>query len=64
MQSKSKTIDFKGVSIYSGIATHLKNWRVTVMVEDIYFKTFSMNPKAKELSAYLKKHFPGSPIGY
>ncbi len=59
MQSKSKELDFKGVNIYSGIDTHLKNWRVTVMVEDTYFKTFSMNPKAKELSAYLKKHFPG-----
>ena len=59
MQSKSKEIDFKGVNIYSGIDTHLKNWRVTVMVEDTYYKTFSMNPKAKELSVYLKKHFPG-----
>lgn len=59
MRSKIKRLDFKGVNIYSGIDTHLKNWRVTVMVEDAYFKTFSMNPKAKELSAYLKKHFPG-----
>ena len=59
MQSKSRELDFKGVNIYSGIDTHLKNWRVTVMVEDTYFKTFSMNPKAQELSAYLKKHFPG-----
>jgi len=59
MQSKSKEIDFKGVNIYSGIDTHLKNWRVTVMVEDTCYKTFSMNPKAKELSVYLRKHFPG-----
>lgn len=56
---QSKKLDFKGVNIYSGIDTHLKNWRVTVMVEAAFFKTFSMNPKAKELSAYLKKHFPG-----
>ncbi|SHJ09313.1 hypothetical protein SAMN04487911_11114 [Arenibacter nanhaiticus] len=27
------------------------------MIEDAYYKTFSMNPKAKELSLYLKKNF-------
>jgi len=59
MQSKSKEIDFKGVNIYSGIDTHLKNWRVTIMIDDVYYKTFSMNPNAKELSSYLKRYFPG-----
>jgi transposase len=59
MQSKGKELEFKGVNIFTGIDTHLKNWRVTIMVENSYFKTFSMNPKATELSTYLKKYFPG-----
>ena len=58
MKNISKDPDFYGKNIYTGIDTHLKNWRVTVMIEDSYYKTFSMNPKAKELSYYLKKNFP------
>jgi len=58
MSVKSKKLDFKGINIYAGIDTHLKNWRVTILIEDQFYKTFSMNPKTKELSSYLKKNFP------
>ena len=58
MQSKGKKLDFKGKNIYLGIDAHLKNWRVTIMLEDIYYKTFSMDPNAETLASYLKKNFP------
>lgn len=58
MTSKGKELDFNGVNIYSGIDTHLKNWRVTIMVEETYYKTFSMDPDAVTLSSYLKRNFP------
>lgn len=58
MSSKSKQLDFNGINIYSGIDTHLKNWRVTVLIEETYFKTFSMDPDAATLGSYLRRNFP------
>ena len=58
MSSKINELDFTGVNIYAGIDTHLKNWRVTILMDDISHKTFSMDPKASILSGYLRKHFP------
>lgn len=51
-------LDFNGKNIYTGIDTHLKNWRVTILLDDLVFKTFSMDPNAKVLSNYLRKNFP------
>lgn len=59
MQRKIKKLSFKGQSIYVGIDVHLKRWIVTVLYEDQYHKTFSMNPSAKELRNYLDNKFPG-----
>ena len=58
MSSKSKELDFNGKNIYAGIDTHLKNWRVTIMLDEITKRTFSMNPDATALSNYLKKNYP------
>ena len=58
MSSKSKKLDFSGINIYVGIDTHLKNWRVTILLDETPFKTFSMNPDAKILSNYLRRNFP------
>ena len=58
MSRKIKELDFNGVNIYSGIDTHLKNWRITIMIEDAYYKTLSMDPNASGLGSYLRKNFP------
>ncbi|MCB0732211.1 MAG: IS110 family transposase [Ignavibacteriae bacterium] len=50
--------NFKNVSIFIGIDTHLKNWTVTIRANYLELKTFSMNPCASELSNYLIKHYP------
>lgn len=60
MQSKVKKINFNGQDIYVGIDVHLKNWVVTIMLNNIIYKTFSMDPEAKKLSNYLKKAFPNA----
>jgi len=60
MQTKSTTISFKGQNIYAGIDVHLKEWKVTIMVEDRFHKTFSQNPNAETLWKYLQKNFPGA----
>ncbi len=58
MQTKITTINFKGQKVYAGIDVHLKNWIVTVMVEDRVHKTFSQDPSAEILANYLKRSFP------
>jgi transposase len=60
MQTKSTTISFKGQNIYAGIDVHLKEWKVTIMAEDRFHKTFSQNPNAEILWKYLQKNFPGA----
>jgi len=59
MSSKSRQLDFHGQNIYVGIDAHLKNWGVTILLENISHKTFSMDPSSEILSNYLNHHFPG-----
>lgn len=58
MQSKVNVISFEGQNIYIGIDSHLKNWVITIMFNQMLYKTFSQNPNAKDLANYLHKHFP------
>lgn len=60
MQEKINQNSFKGQAIYVGIDVHLKEWRVSVMSEDVHYKTFSSPPKSEALSKYLFEHFPGA----
>ncbi len=50
--------DFKNISFFIGIDTHLKNWTVTIRSINIEHKTFSMNPSASELHRYLTSKYP------
>lgn len=57
MQTKvSKVCEMHKVFI--GIDVHLTSWKASIMVEQIPFKTFSMDPKAEILKQYLEKNFP------
>ncbi len=58
MQNKVKTINFQGQNIYIGIDVHLKNWRITVMLDHLFYKTFSQDPDAGTLYEYLSRNFP------
>jgi transposase len=59
MQTKVTKINFNGQNIYIGIDVHLKSWTVTIMIENIIFKTFSMDPSPEILANYVQKNFPG-----
>ena len=58
MQNKSSKISFKNSNIYTGIDVHHKSWKVTIMVGDTFYKTFSMDSEAKLLKKYLEREFP------
>jgi transposase len=59
MEAQVKKIDFTGQNIYVGFDAHLKSWKVTVMTEDIVYKTFAQPPRPEVLYNYLKNNFPG-----
>ena len=59
MRTKHKTLDFCGQNIYIGFDVHLKSWKVTIMTDEVYHKTFSQPPDPETLYQYLKKNFPG-----
>jgi len=58
--NKSSKLDFSGQDIFVGLDTHLKNWRVSIMVGNSFYKTFSQDPCSKVLKNYLKKNFPNA----
>jgi len=58
MERKIKELNFSGQKIFIGIDVHLTSWKVTIMLEDTPFKTFSQDPDAKTLRNYLDKNFP------
>jgi transposase len=60
MREKISQNSFKGQAIYIGIDVHLKNWKVSVMSENVHYKTFSSPPEPARLSKYLFEHFPGA----
>lgn len=59
MYSKDKQLDFHGHNIYVGIDTHLKSWKISIMLEETAYKTLSIDPKAELLYNYLSRNFPG-----
>jgi transposase len=56
--NKSSELDFSDQDIFVGLDTHLKNWRVSIMVGSSFYKTFSQDPSSKVLKNYLQKNFP------
>ena len=59
MQKQINKLNYSGQNIYSGIDTHKRQWTVTVMVENIPYKTFSQPSNAEALCSFLKRNFPG-----
>jgi transposase len=59
MKAQVKKIDFTDQNIYAGFDAHLKSWKVTVMADDIVYKTFTQPPKPEVLFNYLQENFPG-----
>ena len=52
------TISFATIHFFVGIDAHLKNWKVSIRLDGLELKTFSMNPSPLELLAYLRKQYP------
>lgn len=58
--NKSIQLDFSGQDIYVGLDTHLKSWKVSIVVGETVYKTFSQDPSTNLLNKYLMKNFPNA----
>jgi transposase len=58
MQTNLK--DFSGESLYVGIDSHLKSWKVTLMCDELELMNFTQEPDGKKLASFLRKHYPGA----
>lgn len=60
MNKQSNKLDFSGQNIYAGFDVHKKDWRVTIMTDNLVLKTFSQPPKPEILHQHLVKNYPGA----
>ncbi len=60
MQKQIRDLDFTGQDIFVGIDVHLKSWKVTIMMKQLYEKTFSQPPQPEALYTHLKNNYPGA----
>lgn len=59
MLKLKKQLNFVGCKFYIGIDVHKKQFTVTIQLDQVVLKTFSMLPDPKILVNYLHKHYPG-----
>ncbi len=56
---KNSKLKFTKQRIYVGIDVHKKSWEITIILNGMKVKRFSMNPSPDELNKYLRRHYPG-----
>jgi len=61
MNSSTQTnkLSFKGQLFFIGIDVHKKSWTVTIRVNGMHLKSFTMEPSASKLAKFLNKNYPG-----
>lgn len=60
MNRKNTKLDFSNQTIIAGIDVHKKSWKVTLRLNKMELKTFSMNPSPEGLSRHLRSNYPGA----
>jgi transposase len=51
--------DFSGENIYVGFDVHKKSWKVTILTDYVYHKSYSQEPSVEKLINYLRTNFAG-----
>ena len=60
MPTQMNNLNFEGQNIYAGFDVHLKDWKVTILSEEMMLKSFTMPPNPEVLSDYLLRNYPGA----
>lgn len=58
MLKQNSKLSFKDQTIYVGLDIAKKSWNVTILVEQMFHKTFTQSPVPEVLAAYLNRNFP------
>ncbi len=56
---QSNKVNFEGQIFFIGIDVHKKSWTVTIRLNGMELKTFTMKPDAEKLQKLLKRNYPG-----
>lgn len=59
MKKNTNTVSFENQVFYIGIDVHKRSWTVTIRMNGMVIKTYSMNPDPSELAKYLKRNYQG-----
>lgn len=60
MPNLQQRADFSGKTIYVGIDSHLKNWDLSLFLEQEYLRSFHQPPETEKLVKTLKRDYPGA----
>lgn len=60
MHTKITETAFSGQNIFVGLDIHKKDFKVSVIVDDMFYKTFTSPPNAQKVVNYLRENFPGA----
>ena len=55
---KNNIIEFIGQHLFIGIDVHKKSWTISIILQGVLIKKYSMNPYPEELVKSLKKNYP------
>lgn len=58
MHVQKNKLDFKNQNVYVGIDVHKKSWKISILMNDYFHKTYSQDPSPELLHGYLVKNFP------
>lgn len=58
-QKQNNKLNFTGQVFFIGIDVHKKSWTVTIRLNGMQLKTFTMEPNAEKLKKFLVKNYPG-----
>lgn len=60
MSTTKRGLDFSNEVLYVGVDVHRRQWTVSLRMNGLELKTFSMNPSPEELERYLQRNYPGA----
>jgi transposase len=60
MHTKITKDAFKGQEVFVGMDVHKRDFKVTVIVGGMFYKTITCPPDSKAVATYLEKNFPGA----
>jgi transposase len=58
MQRETKKLDFSNQKVFIGIDVHKKKWVITIRMNQLELKTYSMEPSPEQLVNYLLRDYP------